>query len=448
MSRSGKISFVVVLAVFFVSGAAALLYQITWLKYLGLVFGNTVEAAATLIAIFLAGLGIGAWLFGRRPRSLHPLIVYALLEALTGLFGSFSPNGFSLLDSLYVHAFRSFGGSSAEIALVRGLGAALFLLPPTILMGGTLPVLVRWWKGSERGTGRAVSALYAVNTLGATAGVAASGFYFIPQFGLLNTIFVAVAANFGLAAVGAMLAWRYRGGGTGMPSEPAALVMPARHRDADSRCELPDGVHVHCGRGVLDPDSGVAPGQQRVCLQRHALFVSHRYRRGQRTDPTVPRQDPPFACSGLAGARAGCLSRSADSLFHRVFRCSRGSGHDPSASDLLGNAGGPDHGGIQCGVHPDSHHGSNLSVDRQTVRGRLPGERNASGGKHLFREHHRKYCRFVDRRFSAHSVARITARAVRHGGDQSDHRDRVPARRPRCGLCPRWVAPAGAGLPR
>ena len=70
------------LTIFFVSGVAALLYQVVWLKYLGLVFGNTVYAAATIIAIFLAGLGIGGYLFGRFFSSRPPLLIYALLEAL------------------------------------------------------------------------------------------------------------------------------------------------------------------------------------------------------------------------------------------------------------------------------------------------------------------------------------------------------------------------------
>ncbi|HUP65407.1 MAG TPA: hypothetical protein VM557_09015, partial [Thermoanaerobaculia bacterium] len=69
----------VVLVVFFISGVSALLYQVAWLKYLGFVFGNTVHAAATLIAIFLAGLGIGGYLFGRFFRKVRPLRLYAVL---------------------------------------------------------------------------------------------------------------------------------------------------------------------------------------------------------------------------------------------------------------------------------------------------------------------------------------------------------------------------------
>src|SRR5438105_9488653 len=90
------------LLVFFVSGISALLYQIVWLKYLGLIFGNTVYAAATLIAVFLGGLGIGAFLFRRTIAPQRLLLVYATIEALIGSIGAFSPNAFGLLNRAYV----------------------------------------------------------------------------------------------------------------------------------------------------------------------------------------------------------------------------------------------------------------------------------------------------------------------------------------------------------
>jgi spermidine synthase len=209
----------VLLAVFFASGISALLYQIVWLKYLGLIFGNTVYAAATLIAVFLGGLGIGAFLFSRAFRSKPALLVYAGTEALIGLIGSFSPNGFELLNRAYVAAFPSVHQSAVLMTFVRGSLAAAFLLPPTILMGGTLPLLVRWFTGEHEGSGTAISALYAVNTLGATAGVALAGFVLIPRVGLLSTIFAAVILNFTLALIAVLLARQ--------PGNPATLLTTA-----------------------------------------------------------------------------------------------------------------------------------------------------------------------------------------------------------------------------
>src|SRR5688572_14758935 len=210
LSARGKPALLVLL-VFFASGVAALLYQIVWLKYLGLVFGNTVYAAATLIAIFLAGLGLGGYLFGRFFTSRAPLMVYAALEALVGTIGAFSPNGFALLDDAYISSFHSFHDAPLSLAIMRALFAALFLLPPTILMGGTLPVLVRWYTGDLGGAGRPISSLYAFNTFGAAAGVALAGFFLIPRLGLLATIFGAVALNFILAIIAVALAFASRG---------------------------------------------------------------------------------------------------------------------------------------------------------------------------------------------------------------------------------------------
>ncbi len=226
----------VVLAVFFVSGLSALLYQVAWLKYLGFVFGNTVHAAATLIAVFLAGLGIGGYLFGAFLHRARPLILYGVLEALIGALGAMSPNAFALLDRAYVAAYPSIADAPVSLAFFRILAASLFLLPPTILMGGTLPVLVRHFTGERLATGRAVSSLYAANTFGATAGVALSGFYLIPQFGLTITIAIAVALNFLLAILAIALAWAARAekGAGVLPAVGAASrgAAEARRRDA------------------------------------------------------------------------------------------------------------------------------------------------------------------------------------------------------------------------
>ncbi|MGH9457439.1 MAG: fused MFS/spermidine synthase [Thermoanaerobaculia bacterium] len=212
-----------ILAVFVVSGISALLYQVAWLKYLGFVFGNTVHAAATLIAIFLAGLGIGGYLFGRFLHRVPPLVLYAVLEAAIGAIGALSPNAFVLLDHAYVAAYPVVGDAPLLLTLFRIAAASLFLLPPTILMGGTLPVLVRYFSGERLATGRAVASLYAANTFGATAGVALSGFWLIPAFGLTATIVIAVALNFILAAFSTIASWRLREAARPQVPEPEPL---------------------------------------------------------------------------------------------------------------------------------------------------------------------------------------------------------------------------------
>ncbi|HVT44349.1 MAG TPA: fused MFS/spermidine synthase [Thermoanaerobaculia bacterium] len=227
MNRSRALKALLII-IFFLSGLGALFYQVVWLKYLGLVFGNTVYAAATIIAIYLAGLGIGGFVFARFLQRPDPLVLYAILEALIGTLGALSPSAFSLLDSAYIASFRLFEGAPFLLAVSRGAVASLFLLPPTILMGGTLPLLIRCFTGGRKDGGTSVSVLYAANTFGATAGVGLAGFLTIPAIGLLATTFLAVILNFALAVVSAVVAFS--------SGKRAAPVAGSEEREPD---ELP-----------------------------------------------------------------------------------------------------------------------------------------------------------------------------------------------------------------
>ena len=219
---------------FFASGAAGLVDQVAWLRYLALVFGNTTLATATLLAVFMAGLGLGAVLFGRlSDRTARPLTLYALLEVGIGLFAIFSPHFFDGMTAVYVAVDRAAGGASGapwSFGLLRLGLAALCLLPPTLLMGGTLPLIVRGLRDlrdqeGERKTarsqlGRDTALLYGANTLGAVCGVAGAGFFAIPLFGLHASLLFSAALNFA-AALGALALAR-------RDAQPAAPAVPAR----------------------------------------------------------------------------------------------------------------------------------------------------------------------------------------------------------------------------
>lgn len=197
-------------ALFFLSGAASLIDQVVWLRYLSLTFGNTTQAAATLLAVFMAGLGFGALLFGRfADRLQRPLALYALVELALALAALFSPRLFAWIDGGYIAAYRAFGEEPALFALVRVALATATLLPPTLLMGGTLPLMVRAVTAAEGEVGRRVSLFYAVNTLGATAGVALAGFVTIRWLGLSATLLVAAGFNL-LVALGCLALSRPR----------------------------------------------------------------------------------------------------------------------------------------------------------------------------------------------------------------------------------------------
>ena len=205
MSAEGRRTALTVLAgCFLLSGAASLMDQVVWLRYLALVFGNTTWAAATLLAVFMAGLGGGALLCGRLADRLHkPLVVYAVAEIGVAVFALVSPALLGNIDTAYVAVYRSLGNQPALFAAGRALLAALFLGPPTLLMGGTLPLMLRGVTRSLERVGRSTAAFYGVNTLGAVLGTFVAGFVSIRLIGLHGTLALAAGANL-LAALGAV----------------------------------------------------------------------------------------------------------------------------------------------------------------------------------------------------------------------------------------------------
>jgi spermidine synthase len=214
-------------ALFFLSGAAALVYQVTWARSLGLVFGGTHLAVATVLAVFMGGLALGSALLGRRAdRTARPLRLYGLLELGIGVCGL----GFMLFidhaAAFYAPLARAAGGHPALLTALRVALAAGAMIVPTTLMGGTLPVLSRLVAGDDEGRGR-VALLYATNTLGAVAGVLLSGFVLLGRFGVEATMMTAVGLN-ALVGVAALATGRRERGSTCTPA-PAAV---ARERPA------------------------------------------------------------------------------------------------------------------------------------------------------------------------------------------------------------------------
>ena len=193
---------------FLLSGAASLMDQVVWLRYLSLIFGNTTWAAATLLAVFMGGLGVGALIFGRwADRISRPLVVYAVMEIAIGLIALASPKLLSGIDSAYITVYQSWGNMPWLFAGGRTLLAALFLLPPTILMGGTLPLVLRATTKAREAVGASSGFFYGINTAGAVIGTAFAGFFSIWQLGLYRTLIIAAIFNL-VAAVGSLLVAR------------------------------------------------------------------------------------------------------------------------------------------------------------------------------------------------------------------------------------------------
>ncbi len=200
-----RVTLLAVWICFFLSGAAGLIYQVAWGKALGLIFGHTAYAIATVLAVFMGGLAAGsAWIGGWSERRARPLALYGWLEIATAATGALSLVGLMGVRAAYLAAYPYVAAHDSVLLLLRFAGAALVLFLPTFLMGGTLPVLVRAVTRDSAEFGKRLARLYWVNTAGAVAGTMAAGFLFLPTIGLWRTLEIAVGFNI-LAAILALL---------------------------------------------------------------------------------------------------------------------------------------------------------------------------------------------------------------------------------------------------
>jgi spermidine synthase len=191
-----------VLALFFLSGATGLVYEVVWTRQLSLIFGVTVFAAATVLAAFMGGLALGSFAIGRwLDRHPNPLRVYALLEAGIGASALAMPFALRAIEPLYVAASRLVEDRFLLQNLVRSLLVAVPLLVPTTLMGGTVPAIARYLVERRESIGWNTGLLYAVNTFGAVLGCLLAGFAFVPRLGLTASSRAAVVLNLAIAAL-------------------------------------------------------------------------------------------------------------------------------------------------------------------------------------------------------------------------------------------------------
>jgi spermidine synthase len=190
---------------FLLSGATALVYQVTWVRDLSLVFGASHQATSIVLASFMAGLALGGAAAGRRAGSLaRPLGVYGRLEIGIALFAVALPLLLGALDAAYAAAARRAGAVTPGITLARIALSFAVLALPTSLMGATLPVLVQFAVQRRAELGARLAWLYGVNTLGAAAGAVAAGFLLIPELGVWRTQLAAAGVNL---AIGAAALW-------------------------------------------------------------------------------------------------------------------------------------------------------------------------------------------------------------------------------------------------
>lgn len=189
-----------VATMFVMSGVAGLVYEVVFCKRLALTFGSTAASSATVLTTFLGGLALGAWLGGRfGPKTRKPLRFYAFCELGVAALCLLSPWSFQLVQRLYL-ALAAGPVTEGHRGLQVALGA-LVLLPPTVLMGMTTPVLARTLEAEGEGFGRNVALLYVANTAGAAVGALTTGYFLLPVLGVTASTIVAVLLNLGAAAL-------------------------------------------------------------------------------------------------------------------------------------------------------------------------------------------------------------------------------------------------------
>ncbi len=184
------------------SGCAALIYEIVWFQLLQLVIGSSAVSLGVLLGTFMGGMCLGSLALARFiPPSLHPLRVFALLEAGIGMLGILVWFGVPLLALLYV----PLAGQGLPGILVRGALGAVCLLPPTLLMGATLPAMARWVELTPRGVAW-LGFFYGGNIAGGVFGSLLAGFYLLRVHDMATTTYVAATINGTVALIGFGLA--------------------------------------------------------------------------------------------------------------------------------------------------------------------------------------------------------------------------------------------------
>ncbi len=250
-----------ILLLFFGSGATALVYEVVWSKFLSQIFGSTIYAQTVVLATFMGGLALGNRLFGQwADRLKQPVRAYGYLEIAIGLYAFFFP----ALDQLADRIFVALGSSMAERTLLllalKGVLSALLLLGPTILMGGSLPLLAAWLQKYSSDAGRRSALFYSINSLGAVVGAGVAGFWLIQSLGLVSTLQMTALVNILIGATAGLLSRSHL-----LDAAPAEAAAP-----------VSDDVHIsktwRWACGVAAMSGGISMGLEVLASRSLAMI--------------------------------------------------------------------------------------------------------------------------------------------------------------------------------
>ena len=228
----------IVLAIFVLSGAAGLVYEIVWSRQLVLVFGNTSQAVSAILTGFFGGMAIGGAIGGRlADRARSPLRLYGLIELALVAIVLATPVTFDLLHEVYRGAYEELSGSPQLLTLVRLVLALLAMGPATVLMGATLPALTRHLTGAGH-LSAAFGRLYAANTFGAIAGTLVAGLVLIELLGLSGALIVGATCSGVAGLLAVLLARESARSASGSARVEAPVAGAEQAPDAPGRVRL------------------------------------------------------------------------------------------------------------------------------------------------------------------------------------------------------------------
>jgi spermidine synthase len=191
------------LILFAASGCSALIYEIVWYQLLQLAIGSTSISLGFLLATYMGGLCLGSIGLPRLRTKRHPVQIYAFLELGIAALGLLVLAGLPLIDRIYVAGAEH----GMPGMMLRGFISAVCLVPPTVLMGASLPAIVRWIESTPRGVSW-WGMLYGGNTAGAVFGCLLAGFYLLRVYNMAIATYAAAALNVAVAAISYVLAAR------------------------------------------------------------------------------------------------------------------------------------------------------------------------------------------------------------------------------------------------
>lgn len=230
----------ILLCALFLSGANGLVMEIVFRRQLLLSLGVTHYSVGTVLTVFMAGLALGSFLFGRMAdKTAFPVRIYGILEIGVGLAGLMLIVCLPYLDPVYTRLHQALANEGSPGILLKSLLAGAVLLVPTVFMGGTLPVLAKAFVSEGKTSGAPLGLLYGLNTLGGAAGVIGSTFWLLGTAGANMTLALVSLANlmigvFCFTILGRKICI--------LPAEPAPTVVKSRAAFQYSSFSLSDAA--------------------------------------------------------------------------------------------------------------------------------------------------------------------------------------------------------------